>query len=36
MLDLGDNVGDPQPRVIEAYDVQPIGIEEQVRRAVAG
>jgi uncharacterized protein YbjT (DUF2867 family) len=34
MLDLGDNVGDPQP-AIEAYGVQPIGIEEQVRRAVA-
>jgi uncharacterized protein YbjT (DUF2867 family) len=34
MLDIGDNVGDPQP-AIEAYGVQPIGIEEQVRRAVA-
>jgi NADH dehydrogenase len=34
MLDLGDNVGEPQP-AIEAYGVQPIGIEEQVRRAVA-
>lgn len=34
MLDFGDNTGDPQP-AIEAYGVQPIGIEEQVRRAVA-
>jgi uncharacterized protein YbjT (DUF2867 family) len=34
MLDLGDNVGDPQP-AIAAYGVQPIGVEEQVRRAVA-
>jgi NADH dehydrogenase len=34
MLDLGDNVGDPQP-AIEAYGVRPIGVEEQVRRAVA-
>jgi uncharacterized protein YbjT (DUF2867 family) len=33
MLGLGDNVGDPQP-AIEAYGVQPIGVEEQVRRAV--
>lgn len=34
MLDFGDNVGDPRP-AMEAYGVQPIGIEEQVRRAVA-
>jgi NADH dehydrogenase len=34
MLDLGDNVGDPSP-AIEAYGVTPIGVEEQVRRAVA-
>ncbi len=34
MLDLGDNVCDPEP-AIEAYGVRPIGVEEQVRRAVA-
>jgi NADH dehydrogenase len=34
MLDYGDNVCDPQP-AIEAYGVRPIGIEEQVRRAVS-
>jgi len=34
MLDLGDNVCDPGP-AIEAYGVRPIGVEEQVRRAVA-
>ena len=34
MLDLGDNVGDVEP-AIEAYAVRPIGVEEQVRRAVA-
>ena len=34
MLDLGDNVCDPQP-AIDAFGVRPIGIEEQVRRAVA-
>jgi NADH dehydrogenase len=34
MLDYGDNVCDPGP-AIEAFDVKPIGIEEQVRRAVA-
>jgi uncharacterized protein YbjT (DUF2867 family) len=34
MLDLGDSVCDPQP-AIEAFGVRPIGIEEQVRRAVA-
>jgi NADH dehydrogenase len=34
MLDLGDNVCDPQP-AIDAFGVTPIGIEEQVRRAVA-
>jgi len=34
MLDLGDNVCDPGP-AIEAYGVRPIGVDEQVRRAVA-
>jgi NADH dehydrogenase len=34
MLDLGDNVCDPQP-AIDAFGVRPIGVEEQVRRAVA-
>jgi uncharacterized protein YbjT (DUF2867 family) len=34
MLDLGDNVCDPRPAA-EAFGIQPIGIEEQVRRAVA-
>jgi uncharacterized protein YbjT (DUF2867 family) len=34
MLEFGDNVCDPQP-AIEAYGVRPIGVEEQVRRAVA-
>jgi NADH dehydrogenase len=34
MLDLGDNVGDPQP-VIDAFGIRPIGVEEQIRRAVA-
>jgi uncharacterized protein YbjT (DUF2867 family) len=34
MLDLGDNVCDPRPAA-EAFGVQPIGVEEQVRRAVA-
>jgi uncharacterized protein YbjT (DUF2867 family) len=34
MLDFGDNVCDPQP-AIEAFGVRPIGVEEQVRRAVA-
>jgi uncharacterized protein YbjT (DUF2867 family) len=34
MLDLGDSVCDPQP-ANEAFGVRPIGIEEQVRRAVA-
>jgi NADH dehydrogenase len=34
MLDFGDNVCDPEP-AIEAYGVRPIGVEEQVRRAVA-
>ena len=34
MLDLGDNVCDPQP-AIEAFGIRPIGVEEQVRRAVA-
>jgi uncharacterized protein YbjT (DUF2867 family) len=34
MLDLGDNVGDIGP-VTEAYGVSPIGIKEQIRRAVS-
>lgn len=34
MLDFGDNVCDPRPAA-EAFGIQPIGIEEQVRRAVA-
>ena len=36
MLDRAawDNVGDVEP-AIEAYAVRPIGVEEQVRRAVA-
>jgi uncharacterized protein YbjT (DUF2867 family) len=34
MLDLGDNVCDPRPAA-ESFGIQPIGIEEQVRRAVA-
>jgi NADH dehydrogenase len=33
MLDLGDNVCDPQP-AIDTFGVTPIGVEEQVRRAV--
>ncbi|MGH3011287.1 MAG: SDR family oxidoreductase [Gaiellaceae bacterium] len=34
MLDFGDSVCDPRP-ANEAFGVQPIGIEDQVRRAVA-
>ena len=34
MLDLGDNVGDIGP-VTEAYGVRPIGVKEQIRRAVS-
>jgi uncharacterized protein YbjT (DUF2867 family) len=34
MLDQGDNVCDPQP-AMDAFGVEPIGVEEQVRRAVA-
>jgi NADH dehydrogenase len=34
MLDFGDNVGDIGP-VTEAYGIRPIGIEEQVRRAIS-
>ena len=34
MLDFGDNVGDIGP-VVEAYGVKPIGIKEQIRRAVS-
>jgi uncharacterized protein YbjT (DUF2867 family) len=33
-LDLGDNVCDPRP-ANEAFGISPIGVEEQVRRAVA-
>jgi uncharacterized protein YbjT (DUF2867 family) len=34
MLDHGDNVGDPQP-AIETFGVRPIGLDDQIRRAVA-
>ncbi len=34
MLDLGDNVCDPEP-ANEAFGMRPIGIAEQIRRAVA-
>jgi NADH dehydrogenase len=34
MLDLGDNVCDPQP-AMDAFGVSPIGVAEQVRRAVS-
>ena len=34
MLDLGDNVGDIGP-VTETYGVRPIGVDEQIRRAVS-
>jgi NADH dehydrogenase len=34
MLDLGDNVADIGP-VTEAYGIQPIGIDEQIRRAIS-
>jgi uncharacterized protein YbjT (DUF2867 family) len=34
MLDYGDNVCDPRPAV-EALGIEPIGLEEQLRRAVA-
>jgi uncharacterized protein YbjT (DUF2867 family) len=34
MLDLGDNVGDIGP-VTEAYGVRPIGVDEQIRRAIS-
>ena len=34
MLDFGDNVGDIGP-VTEAYGVRPIGVKEQIRRAVS-
>lgn len=34
MLDFGDNVCDPAPAV-ETFGIEPIGIEEQLRRAVA-
>jgi uncharacterized protein YbjT (DUF2867 family) len=33
-LDFGDNVCDPRP-ANEAFGIEPIGVEEQVRRAVA-
>ena len=32
MLDVGDNVVDTGPTT-EAYGVQPVGIDEQIRRA---
>jgi uncharacterized protein YbjT (DUF2867 family) len=34
MLDHGDNVGDPQP-AIETFGVRPIGLDDQIRRAVS-
>ena len=34
MLDHGDNVGDPEP-AIETFGVRPIGLDEQIRRAVS-
>jgi uncharacterized protein YbjT (DUF2867 family) len=34
MLDFGDNVGDIEPAV-ETFGIQPISLEEQLRRAVA-
>ncbi|HEX2044786.1 MAG TPA: NAD(P)H-binding protein [Gaiellaceae bacterium] len=34
MLDFGDNVGDAAPAV-ETFGIEPIGLEEQLRRAVA-
>jgi NADH dehydrogenase len=34
MLDFGDNVGDIGP-VVETYGIRPIGVEEQIRRAVS-
>lgn len=34
MLDYGDNVGDTEP-AIETFGIRPIGLEEQLRRAVA-
>lgn len=34
MLDFGDNVGDLEPAV-ETFGIRPIGIEEQLRRAVS-
>lgn len=34
MLDLGDNVGDVGP-VTETYGVRPIGVDEQIRRAIS-
>lgn len=34
MLDQGDNVGDAEP-AIETFGVRPIGLDEQIRRAVA-
>ena len=34
MLDHGDNVGDPGP-AIERFGIRPIGLDDQIRRAVA-
>jgi uncharacterized protein YbjT (DUF2867 family) len=34
MLDYGDNVGDPEP-ANETFDIRPIGLDEQIRRAVS-
>jgi len=35
MLEAGDNVGDPAPAV-EAFGIEPVGLDEQLRRAVRG
>jgi uncharacterized protein YbjT (DUF2867 family) len=35
MLDYGDNVGETEP-AIETFSIRPIGLDEQLRRAVAG
>ena len=34
MLDFGDNTGDVEP-AIETFGIRPIGVDEQIRRAVA-
>jgi hypothetical protein len=32
MLEAGDNIGDPAP-AREAFGIEPIGLDEQLRRA---